>query len=97
MLWKKLGEAEPPRSQLSRDMVGSENLGVQGLDGCPGVLAAPLDTALSAGPLAGRLFWELGALQVDGVCRDLRGRPSGELKVNTPRLASLAKWQVLLS
>lgn len=54
----------------------------------------PLDTVHSAGPLAGQLFWELGALQVDGIHRDLRGRPSGELKVNIPRLASLAKWQM---
>lgn len=57
-------------------------------------LLPPLDTVHSAGPLAGQLFWELGALQVDGIHRDLKGRLSGELKVNILGLASLAKWQV---
>ena len=51
----------------------------------------------SAGALAGELFWELGALLVDSIRRDLTGRPSGELKVDVLMLALLAKWQVLLS
>lgn len=78
-------------------MIGSENLGVQGLGGCPGVSVAPSGHSALCWAPSGAAFWGTGALQVEGICRDLRGRPSGKLKVDTPRLASLVKWQALPS
>lgn len=73
MLWKKLGEAEPLRSPLSRDVVGSENLGVQGLDGCPGLSAAPSGHSALCWAPSWATTLGTGALQVDGIRRDLRG------------------------